>query len=407
MSAPLRVAYIVSRFPAASETFVVRELDEVAADGRIELRLLSLFPSEDGFAHPRARPWLARLRRPGWRQALGATLWWLVRRPLRLLSSAALIVAATWRRPPIMIRSLLTLPLAAAHARALGDQDVDHVHAHFASYPTLAAWLCRRLCGTSYSFTAHAYDLFVEQCMLARKLGDAEFAVTISAFNRDFLARFQSDPPTPVHIVHAGLDPSAYEFQPRLPPPSGPARALCVASLQPKKGHAVLIEALAGEPALERLSLDLVGGGELREPLERLAAAAGVADRVSFHGACDESEVRAMLAAADIFVLPSIIAADGQMEGIPVALMEALACGVPTIATRMSGVPELIADGETGTLVEPGDRGALAAALVRVLAGDTPDPARGRRLVEERFDVRESGRRMIGLLLSARGSRSR
>lgn len=404
----MKVAYVVSRFPAASETFVVRELDEVAADGRIELRLLSLFPSEDGFAHPRAEPWLSALSRPALRRALTSTLWWLLRRPARLLSSTALVVAATWRRPRTMLRSLATMPVAIAHARAIATDPVDHVHAHFASYPTLAAWLCRRLCGTSYSFTAHAYDLFIEQCMLSRKLADADFAVTISSFNRDFLDRFQGAQATPVHVVHAGLDPSAYEYRPRTPPPGGPARALCVASLQAKKGHAMLFEAIAnGAPGLERLALELIGGGELRPQLERLAGELGIADRVSFHGPRTESEVRAALAATDIFVLPSVIAADGQMEGIPVALMEALASGVPTIATRMSGVPELIVDGETGTLVEPGDPGELAGALARVLAGDTPDPSRGRKLVEEQFDVRESGRRMVRLLLRSAGSRSR
>ncbi len=404
----MKVAYVVSRFPAASETFVVRELDEVAADGRIELRLLSLFPSEDDFVHPRARPWLSALSRPGLRRVLSSTLWWLLRRPARLLSSAALVIAATWRRPPTMLRSLAALPVASAHARAIATDPVDHVHAHFASYPTLAAWLCRRLCGTSYSFTAHAYDLFVDQCMLDRKLADAEFAVTISSFNRDFLGRFGGDRTTPVHVVHAGLDPTAYEYRPRTPPPSGPARALCVASLQAKKGHAVLLEALAsGAPGLERLTLDLIGDGELRPQLEHLAGALGIADRVNFHGPRTEAEVRSSLAAADIFVLPSVIAADGQMEGIPVALMEALASGVPAIATRMSGVPELIVDGVTGTLVEPGDPDQLAAALARVLAGEAPDPAQGRRIVEQQFDVRESGRRMVDLLLRPAGSQSR
>jgi glycosyltransferase involved in cell wall biosynthesis len=398
MSGRIRVAYVVSRFPAASETFVIRELDEVAADGRIELDLLSLFPSEDRFVHPRARPWLSPLRQPGWGQAVSSLLWWAARRPARLLSSLAIVVADTWREPRIMLRSLATLPLASVHARTVRAEGVDHMHAHFASYPTLSAWLCRRLTGVSYSFTAHAYDLFVEQRMLRRKVADAEFVATISSFNRQFLDDYQGTPPTPVHVVHAGLDPTAYEFRPRQPPPSGPARVLCVASLQEKKGHAVLLRALA-KPGLERLSLDLVGGGELRESLEALAAELGLGERVSFHGACTESEVQAMLGATDIFVLPSIVAADGQMEGVPVALMEALACGIPTIATRMSGVPELIDDGRTGTLVEPGDVEGLAAALSTVLAGAGPDAKTGRELIEREFDVRESGRRMVELFL--------
>jgi len=400
----MRVAYIVSRFPAASETFVVREMNEVAADGRLDLELLSLFPSDDGFAHPSGERWLRSLRRPSWLDGIGATLWWLTRRPLRLLGSHALVTAGSWRRPRILIRSLASLPLAAAHARALSRDGVDHVHAHFASYPTLCAWFCRRLTDVTYSFTAHAYDIFVDQSMLPRKLADASFAVTISEFNREFLERARGDGTTPVHVVHAGVDPSAYEFAPRTPPATGPARALCVASLQPKKGHAVLLEALASDRELDRLSVDLVGGGELRAELEGRARELGVADRVSFHGALTEAEVRGMLSRADLFVLPSIIAPDGQMEGIPVALMEALACGIPTVATRMSGVAELVREGETGTLVEPGNAPALGRALANVLAGGGPDPAAGRELVEAEFDVRESGRRMVRLLLSSAGS---
>ena len=233
--------------------------------------------------------------------------------------------------------------------------------------------------------------------MLTTKVREASFVVTISEFNRDFI-REHAPAATPVHIVHCGVDPDAYGFRPRRVPRAGPVKALCVASLQEKKGHAVLLEALAGGgPTLARLSIDLVGGGELRSSLEAQVRRLGLDDRVSFLGPRSEEEVRALLAQADLFVLPSIVASDGQMEGLPVALIEALASGLPTIATRLSGIPELICDGETGLLAEPADPGSLAEALTRALAGASPNPRHGRELIERAFDVRESASRMSSL----------
>jgi len=398
MSGPVRVGYLVSRFPAASETFVVRELNEVVREADAEVTLMSLFPSSDEFLHPEAERWLPGLLRPTLGEGLRALGGWLLRRPLATAGLIGRIVADCVRSPRVLLRSLATVPIAAAHALNAERLGLDRLHAHFAAYPTLAAWICHRLCGLPYSFTAHAYDIFVDQSMLATKVAEAEFVATISEYNVRFLADHGGGSKTPVHVVHCGVDPDRYEFRPRSAPVTGEVDVLCVASLQEKKGHAYLLEALAGGgPELERVALDLVGGGELREALERRASELGLAERVRFHGARSEVEVRAMLGNADAFVLPSIIGSDGQMEGLPVALIEALACGLPTVATRMSGVPELIEEGRTGWLAEPADPGELAAALRRVVEAEPLQLDRGRELVEREFDVRRSGARMAEL----------
>ena len=393
----MTVAYLVSRFPHVSETFIVREVNGVVAEG-VDVELRSLYPPVDATVHPEAERWMDRLRRPSPRDGVAAAAWWLVRRPLRLASSTAAVIAAYAHSPRLLVRALATVPLAAAHAkeiRAAGR--VRHVHAHYATYPALAAWLVKRLTGVPYSFTAHAHDLYVDQSMLRRKVRDAAFVVTISDFNRRFLEPYGGG----ADVVHCGIDPVGIAFAPRTPPVEGPVRALCVASLQEYKGHAVLLEALA---TLDRVEVDLVGGGELREELEQRAAELGIADRVRFHGPLPAPRVAELLAAAHLFVLPSIVASDGQMEGIPVALMEALAHGVPVVTTRLSGIPELVRDHETGLLAEPGDAGSLAATIIEVLA--SPGSARtraeaGRRLVEEEFDLRASARRMAELLRGA------
>jgi colanic acid/amylovoran biosynthesis glycosyltransferase len=401
----VRIAYVVSRFPQVTETFILRELNAVAGQPGIEAELLSLFPPLDPTVHPAARPWLDRAHRP----TLGEALWALMRsmlaRPMRTLSSIALIVAGYARAPRKLVRALVTIPLAAAHAAHLRRIGVVHVHAHYATYPALAAWWCWRLAGIPYSITPHAHDIFVDQSFLGRKISEARFVIAISEYNRRFLAPFGAGRSAPIHLVRYGIEPSAYPFRARELHANGPVRTLCVASLQTYKGHAVLFTALArGGGRLRRIELDLVGSGELRQELERLAERLGLAARIRFLGARTENQVIEHLDQADLFVLPSIVDSEGSMEGLPNVLIEALACGLPVVTTRLSGIPELVIDGVTGALARPGDPDALAAALKRVL--DDPGAARrwaeaGRVKVEREFDIKDSSARLAGLFMAA------
>jgi glycosyltransferase involved in cell wall biosynthesis len=394
--------YLISRYPQTSETFIVREIDALDRSGLFNLELWSLFPSADEPVHEIQRRWMQRHRRPALAEAAKAFGWAAVTRP-RAIASVLFAVAAGYRRSPShAVRALITVLLACAIARDLSRRpQLPHIHAHYATYPALAAWVCRRLVGSSYSFTAHAHDLYVDTSMLAQKVADARFVVTISEFNRALLA---TDNPggTPIHIVHCGIDTTAYQFRPRPIPAEGPVRALTVASLQEYKGHAVLLQALAmGGPGVDRIVLDCIGKGELREDLEQLAARLGIADRVNFLGSRSEVEVRAALDAADLFILPSIVARDGQMEGLPVALMEALACGVPTVSTSLSGIPEIVVDGVTGLLATPADAASLNRTLQdAVQRGErTVEFARaGRELVTSEFDQAESTAVLTALL---------
>jgi colanic acid/amylovoran biosynthesis glycosyltransferase len=224
--------------------------------------------------------------------------------------------------------------------------------------------------------------------MLGRKLDGACFVVTVSEYNRRLLARYTS---TPVHVIHCGINTTAYLFRPRKIPDHGPIRALCVASLQEYKGHEVLLRALAlGGPGVDRIELDLIGNGPLNNELQDLATELGLASRVRFHGGQSETEVKQALAEADLFVLPSVVAADGQMEGLPVALMEALASGTPTVSTRLSGIPELVIPEQTGLLATPADAQSLRDTLEQLISSGPAldDYARtGRGLVEQEFDI--------------------
>jgi colanic acid/amylovoran biosynthesis glycosyltransferase len=397
----MRLAYVVSRFPHVSETFILRELDAVAATPGIDAELLSLFPPVDPTVHDAARPWVPRVHRPTAWEGARAMVAWMRSRPLRTMSSTALVIRGYGRRPRLLLRALVTIPLAAAHARRLQRLGVEHVHAHYATYPALSAWWGRRLAGIPYSITPHAHDIYMDQSMLARKVGDATFVVAISEFNRRFLAPYGAGRRTPVHLVRYGIVPAAYPFRRRRLPAEGPIRALCVASLQEYKGHAVLLRALAsGGGAVDRIQLSLIGGGELLGELERLVDRLGLGGRVRFLGARREDEVIEHLDASDLFVLPSIISQDGQMEGLPNVLIEARACGLPVVTTRLSGIPELVEDGRSGLLVPPGDVRRLAGALRR-LAQDPALAAQlgaaGRAVVEADFDVHRSAERLVEL----------
>ncbi|HET8758241.1 MAG TPA: glycosyltransferase [Solirubrobacteraceae bacterium] len=405
----MRVAYLVSRFPTVTETFVLREFSAVAAEG-VAVDLHSLFRTSDAIVQPDAEPWVERLQRPGPGEGALALGGWMLRRPLRTLGTVATVVAGHARRPGILVRALATVPLAAAHARRFQRARVDHVHAHFANYPALAAWIAHRLAGVPYSFTPHAHDLFVHQAMLARKAADAAFVVAISDYNRRFLLE-RAGPGIDVPIVRYGIDAGRFPFRVRPANGGAPPRIACVARLLEYKGHAVLLRALAdAPPPLAGAQLELVGDGPLRAELEREAGALGLRDRVHFHGAVPQPVVADVLARADVFALPSVISPDGDREGIPNALIEAMAAGLPAVSTYHSGVPELIEDGRTGYLARPGDVDDLRAALVRALT--EPDPASraqaARAVVEAEFSSHRSARRLVELFgaVSAGGGSS-
>lgn len=396
------VVYLVSRFPVTSETFIVREIEALDQSGKFDLEIRSLFPSPDQPVHDIARRWTDQLIRPSMVDGLIGCGWGLLTRPAALLSVLAAVTVGYIRRPALLARALTTVMLACGHARDLArEARLPHIHAHYATYPALAAWVCRRLVGTTYSFTVHAHDLYVDTSMLDRKIADARYVVTISQYNSVLLNEHNSAG-TPIRVVHAGIDTASYRFDARGIPAEGEVRALTVASLQQYKGHRVLLEALTmGGPGVDRIMLDLIGDGVLRGELESLVDRNGLRDRVRFCGSCSEDVVRAALADADLFILPSIVADDGQMEGLPVALMEALACGVPTVSTALSGIPEIVIDGVTGLLAIPGDAASLNNVLETMIQRGTTTiefAEAGRALVTREFDLGESAASLVTLL---------
>lgn len=368
----------MSRFPKLTETFVLDEILELERRG-VVVEVFPLWREPARVVHPEARPVVARAHfTPTLDGAiLRDNLYYLRREPLLYLKALAALLRGNRKSLRFLVAALAIFPKACHFARRMSALGVRHVHAHFASHPAAAAFVVGRLTGLPWSFTAHGSDLHREQAMLTEKVAEARFVVAISEYNRRFIlehtAGIGSDK---VLVIHCGVDPARFA-------PSrserGPLAIGCIGTLHAVKGQRFLLDACA---ELSSLGIDwrchLIGDGPDRRDLESRARAAGIADRVVFHGSCAREAVLAQLAQLDVVVAPSVPTADGRREGIPVALMEAGACGLPLVASRLSGIPELIVHEETGLLVEPRDSSGLARALARLAA----DPDLRKRLGE-------------------------
>ena len=380
-----RIAYTMSRFPKVSETFVADEIAAVEQRG-VEVEILPLVHHHDAVTHPTAARLESRARyvSPWSPAALGALAWWLVRHPVRTVRAKVTVLAGMVRSPRFLVRTMALLPQAAWFARHCAATGVTHVHAHFATHATTNAWLIHRLTGIPYSFTAHAHDIYVDTTFLGRKICDSAAAVVISEYGRERMAACAPDCTSRIRVLHLGVDLTEATSRrerrlARAPETDRAAQLLCVARLDATKGHATL---LAAVDLLVRdgreVELTLIGEGEQRPQIEARITELGLGGRVRLLGARTHEEVFDTMEAADVVVSASVEAADGDAEGIPVTLMEAMAIGVPVVATRTAGVPELVTDGESGILVDQHDATALAAAV----AGLLDDPDRARRLAD-------------------------
>jgi colanic acid/amylovoran biosynthesis glycosyltransferase len=396
------VAYMVLRFPLVTETFVLRELNAVAEHVAFPVALFALRPGRGGAVHPMATRWLPVVQIASLARGCLELLRLAVSRPRVVARVIREVLFDFSGDPRAQVTGLAIVALAASLMPAIRRRHVTHIHAHFASQPAEAARVLAAFSGVTYSVTAHAYDLFVDTRGLDRRIRGARFVACISEYNRRFLeARGGTGVECP--LVHCGVPTKELRRPAHAPSPEA-TRLIMVSSFQPKKGHAVLIDALAGSAALRSVRLDLVGSGPLEPAIGGLVLAAGLDDRVTFHGDQPEHVVRRMVAASDALVQPSVVSPDGDMDGIPNTLIEAMALGVPVVTTSLSGIPELVMDGVTGLVVKPGDPAALAAGIQALI--EDPEAARRRAAaglakVGAEFDIAESAAAMASLLQRA------
>lgn len=389
------IAYVLKGFPRLSEIFIASEILRLEASG-VPVRLLVLKADEEAVHHPvvgeiRAVPehltpvrsvsgtpflrWL-HVTVPAFLPALRRTV---RKRPAGVLRAAAAALAQAFRarRGPLSWRKVYAKEFFQAISladRLLEQPGVRHLHAHFCHGATTVTWLASIVTGTPFSFTAHAKDIYCESLnpagLLARKMRAARMVVTCTDANRVHLEQLQAG--TPVHCIYHGLNTDftrLIEHHDASARPNGnPLRILAVGRLVAKKGLDVLVDACAiltrrGVP----LQLDIVGeAGDQASDLARRIAAHGLESAVTVRGVMTQPDLVQVYREASVFCLPCRVAADGDRDGIPNVLMEAMACGLPVVTTPVSGIPELLRDEVNGLFVPPEDAAATADALLRL-----------------------------------------
>jgi glycosyltransferase involved in cell wall biosynthesis len=374
----MKIAYMMSRFPKISETFILYEILEQERLGHA-VEVYPLLREHQPVTHPEAERLVERAHfHPfiSW-PIIRANWHYLITRSGAYFRTLAEVLGGTLGSMNFFLGALMYWPKAVRFAYEMEKQGIAHVHAHFCNHPALVALIIHRLTGIPYSFTAHGSDLHKDKRMLEKKVEAAAFAVTVSNFNKGAMIKACGEGARDkIHVIHCGIDQEIFA------PPAekrveGRFRMICVASFEEVKGHKYLVEAcrILRDGGLDFVC-DLIGDGPVRAQVARLVAGHNLQDRIIIHGSRKRMEVAQMMAAADVKVLASVPTAEGKREGVPVVLMEAMACGLPVVSSQLSGIPELVENGQTGILVQPGDVDALALALQKLHA----DPALRRKM---------------------------
>jgi glycosyltransferase involved in cell wall biosynthesis len=367
----IKVGYVMQKYPSLTLTFVYREVLALRAAG-FEVETFSIWKPRRDELSSEARAlvdetfYLFPLRLTLF---AGSHLRYLLTRPRRYLSALAFCAMRDWAGGLQLLRRLSHFLQAGYLAAEVERRGIRHLHAHFARNATTLAMVVARLCDTTFSFTAHANDLFVAPTLLPQKLQAAHFVVAISEYNRHFLQRCLPGPETQrkLHVVRYGLDTSHFA---RLAPPAtdAPPLILSIGRLVEKKGFPYLVQACQHlSERGYRFRCVIVGQGPEEAKLRRMIASAGLAAHVQLAGAVFQEKLTHYLADAQVFALPCVVATDGDRDGIPNTLIEAMAMELATVSTEVVGIPELIEHEKSGLLVAPHDSLGLANALARLL----------------------------------------
>jgi len=378
----LRVAFVLKGYPRLSETFIAQEIAALERRG-LEILIVSLRRPSDARRHPvhdEIRAQVLYLPEYLLLEPLRVFRAWKRLRKSGRYPEAVKIWLKDLRRDPTpnrIRRFGQALVLAAELPR-----DVDRLHAHFLHTPASVTRYCAVLLGLPWTGSAHAKDIWTTPEWEKReKLASCQWLVTCTRNNRDYLGAMA--PEGRVELVYHGLDLSRFSARTFSPEsirdgrnPADPVVILSVARLVEKKGTDVLLRALARIAPQVRWRFVHVGGGPLKARVQRLAAQLGIADRVQWRGALTQDKLLDEYRNADVFALASRIASDGDRDGLPNVLAEAQSQGLACVATRVSAIPELVSDGQTGLLVDEDD----VAALSRALEALATNPARRRAL---------------------------
>jgi glycosyltransferase involved in cell wall biosynthesis len=392
----LRIAYILSRFPSVYETFVLNEMAWMRNQGT-DVRIFSMMSPNPGPVHDQAQGMLDAVTYSpllSW-PVVKTNLAFLFHQPATYLRTLFWVGKITGSSPRYMAYVLALFPKSVLFTGLIRSLGIQHVHAHFVWTQQMAALIASRFLGLTNSVTVHAFELYTHNQKIVRsQLDAADHIITISEHNREVIAalcRSKSD--DDVTVIHVGVDLKRFSPNPDRPH-RAETRLLSVGNLIEKKGHQYLIEAchILAQRGFD-FRCDIVGEGPIRSELEAGVTRYRLGDRINLTGALDQRQICHLYRHADIFALACVVARNGDRDGMPTVLIEAMASGIPVITTPVTGIPELVQDGETGFLVPERDPTALADALewlisdVELRAG-MGEKARQRAV--EGFDIQDN-----------------
>jgi len=406
----MRIACILTVFPSVTETFIFGDLRALKDSGH-DVGLMHFLDGSCDIWQKDARVLRENvliggpLVSPG---VFAAFVGYLVRRPIRLIRTLLWIVLHRGSSIRGRLKTLLILPKCVQFASECKRWRADRVHAAWSNHAAIAALVIQRLNGTPFSMASHAgQDVFRDPVMLREKVAGASF---VAVCNRATFGRLLeiADPEDHRKLVllSHGVDLETFDVERSAPQGSSPRRIVFVGRLAYGKGIAYLIEAarLLHEGGVE-FRLDLFGDGPERAATRESIEQLGIADQVQMYGEVSQEDVAGALVQADLLVLPSELRHDGGREGLPNVLLEAMAAGVPVVASRIASVEQAVQDGVTGLLVPQRDPESLATAMRRVF--DEPELTHrrvvaAREMVRESFDRKVCGRRFVSLFEETR-----
>ncbi|MFN3015804.1 glycosyltransferase [Vibrio coralliilyticus] len=378
------VAYIVKRYPRYSETFIVNEILAHERAG-VEVEIFALLPPQD----PHFQDIISRVRAavtylPA-KAERASTFWERQKKVARWFPQLWPVLG---QYPNASAREVLQALELSLH---ISRKSITHLHAHFATTSTTVAQIASAITGVPFTFTAHAKDIFHQDndfVALATKFEQTKCAITVSDFNYTYLTEELRVSHSKVNRIYNGLDLEDFAYS---SPESREPKICAIGRLVEKKGFRDLVSACH---QLKRRGVhfqcEIIGDGELQQELEKQILALGVQDVVVMEGALPQREVKERLKQAAVFVAPCVVGEDGNRDGLPTVLLEAMALGTPCISTDVTGIPEVIVNTQTGLLVKQHNPEGLATAIETLL--EQPQSRvtlsqQARELIEREFDI--------------------
>jgi len=398
----MKIGYIIGRYPNHSKTFIDREIVELMRQG-VDCVIISIRPGEKFTMSREVEHLAARTRHllpVNWRRFVTAHLRFGLTQFSLYIRTLLYLLTRPCLSLPARGKTLLHFLEGVYAAELLRCENVDLIHAHFIDRAATVALIVSRLLNVPYSITAHARDIYVNPILLPEKIAGARFVVTCTACNKAHLDQIAGPHAADkIYLIYHGIELAGFEQNGK--PPANVPRLLAVGRLQAKKGFAHLIGACHLLKLRGRyLACDIIGEGPEQPALSQLIAQLGVGDIATLKGQLSFAEVMEHYRRADVFVLPSVVAEDGDRDGIPNVLLEAMAMQLPAVSTTVSGIPELVEDGANGCLVPAGDDAALADALAQLLDNATLRESlgkAGRVKVARDFDIHRNVSQLLAL----------